>query len=59
MGEKEKKQTEIISIRLDEDTKQKLAKIAEIEYRPLALHIRKILEEYIKDYEIKENSNYR
>ncbi|EDJ6279237.1 hypothetical protein [Campylobacter jejuni] len=56
MEEKQKtNKSEIISIRLDTVTKNKLAYICELEYRPMALHIRKIIEDYINTYE-SENS---
>lgn len=45
------KQTNIISIHLDGETLQKLKDDAQKEYRPLAMHIRKILMEYIKEKE--------
>lgn len=54
--------SEIISVRLDTLTKEKLAYICELEYRPMALQIRKIIEDYIKNYEQKfnllHNDNY-
>ena len=43
-----KKQNNIVSIRLDDETLQKLKDDAQKEYRPLAMHIRKILMEYLK-----------
>lgn len=43
---KEKK-TNIISIRLDDELLEKLKKDAEKEYRPLAMHIRKIVIDYL------------
>lgn len=43
------KQTNIVSIRLDDETLQKLKADAQKEYRPLAMHIRKILMDYIKE----------
>ena len=56
MEEKQKtNKSEIISIRLDTLTKNKLAYICELEYRPMALQIRKIIEDYINTYE-SENS---
>ncbi|WP_087710817.1 hypothetical protein [Campylobacter jejuni] len=56
MEEKQKtNKSEIISIRLDTVTKNKLAYICELEYRPMALQIRKIIEDYINTYE-SENS---
>ncbi|ELR6634658.1 hypothetical protein Y784_03110 [Campylobacter coli CVM 41953] len=56
MEEKQKtNKSEIISIRLDTATKNKLAYICELEYRPMALQIRKIIEDYINTYE-SENS---
>lgn len=42
------KQTNIVSIRMDDETLQKLKADAQKEYRPLAMHIRKILMDYIK-----------
>ena len=42
------KNKNIISIRLDDETLQKLKDDAQKEYRPLAMHIRKILMDYIK-----------
>ncbi|EAI5466745.1 hypothetical protein BXA06_04010 [Campylobacter lari] len=52
MQEKQKSnKSEIISVRLDTNTKDKLAYICELEYRPMALQIRKIIEDYINDYE--------
>ncbi|HEG8150982.1 TPA: hypothetical protein SFZ67_001928, partial [Campylobacter jejuni] len=39
----------------DTVTKNKLAYICELEYRPMALQIRKIIEDYINAYE-SENS---
>lgn len=52
MEEKQKtNKSEIISIRLDTVTKNKLAYICELEYRPMALQIRKIIEDYINTYE--------
>lgn len=38
----------IVSIRLDDETLQKLKDDAQKEYRPLAMHIRKILRDYLK-----------
>lgn len=56
MEEKQKtNKSEIISIRLDTVTKNKLAYICELECRPMALQIRKIIEDYINTYE-SENS---
>lgn len=46
------KQANIVSIRLDDKTLQKLKNDAQKEYRPLAMHIRKILMEYIKEQEL-------
>ena len=43
--------TEIISVRLDPLTKEKLAYICDLEYRPMALQIRKIIEDFIRVYE--------
>nr|DAP02231.1 MAG TPA: hypothetical protein [Caudoviricetes sp.] len=42
------KQNNIVSIRLDDETLAKLKADAQKEYRPLAMHIRKILMDYIK-----------
>ena len=42
------KQTNTISIRLDDETLQKLKDDAQKEYRPLAMQIRKILMDYLK-----------
>ncbi|WP_180378714.1 hypothetical protein [Campylobacter concisus] len=42
------KQTNIVSIRLDDKTLQKLKDDAQKEYRPLAMHLRKILTDYLK-----------
>ena len=42
------KQTNIVSIRLDDETLQKLKDDAQKEYRPLAMHLRKILTDYLK-----------
>ena len=42
------KQSNVVSIRLDDEMLQKLKDDAQKEYRPLAMHIRKILMEYIK-----------
>ncbi|ALV96485.1 hypothetical protein RC29_02630 [Campylobacter jejuni] len=56
MEEKQKNnKSEIISVRLDTLTKEKLTFICELEYRPMALQIRKIIEDYIKNYENKCN----
>ena len=41
------KQTNIVSIRLDDETLQKLKDDAQKEYRPLAMHLRKILVDYL------------
>lgn len=49
--EQPQNKTEILSIRLDPKTKDKLAYICDLEYRPVALQIRKIIEDFIKDYE--------
>lgn len=46
--------TEIISIRLDPLTKDKLTYICDLEYRPMALQIRKIIEDFIRNYEKQE-----
>lgn len=51
--EQSQNKTEIISVRLDPLTKEKLAYICDLEYRPMALQIRKIIEDFIKEYEIK------
>ncbi len=51
--DKKTTKSEIITIRLDPLTKQKLEYIANLEYRPMALQIRKIIEEFIYDYEEK------
>ncbi|HEB7606167.1 TPA: hypothetical protein RZI58_000013 [Campylobacter coli] len=60
MEEKQKtNKSEIISIRLDTVTKNKLAYICELEYRPMALQIRKIIEDYIKNYEQNFNLTNR
>ena len=37
----------IVSVRLDDETLQKLKNDAQKEYRPLAMHIRKILRDYL------------
>lgn len=37
----------IVSVRLDDETLQKLKDDAQKEYRPLAMHIRKILRDYL------------
>ena len=42
------KQTNIVSIRMDDETLQKLKADAQKEDRPLAMHIRKILMDYLK-----------
>jgi len=44
---KEKKVTNIITIRLDDELLEDLNSIAQREYRPLALQIRKILKDYV------------
>ena len=54
MQEQSQNKTEIISVRLDPMTKDKLAYICDLEYRPVALQIRKIIEDFIRRYE-KEN----
>ncbi|MBE2985328.1 ribbon-helix-helix protein, CopG family [Campylobacter sp. RM9344] len=41
------KNKNIISVRLDDELLEKLKKDAEKEYRPLAMHIRKILIDYL------------
>lgn len=46
------KQTNIVSIRMDDETLQKLKVDAQKEYRPLAMHIRKILMDYLKEKEL-------
>ena len=46
------KQSNVVSIRLDDETLAKLKDDAQKEYRPLAMHIRKILMEYIKEKEL-------
>lgn len=51
--EQSQNKTEIISVRLDPITKEKLAYICDLEYRPMALQIRKIIEDFIKEYETK------
>ncbi|WP_169975899.1 hypothetical protein [Campylobacter sp. RM16191] len=47
--------TEIISIRLDPFTKEKLAYICDLEYRPMALQIRKLVEDFIRAYEAQHD----
>lgn len=42
------RQTNIVSIRLDDETLQRLKDDAQKEYRPLAMHLRKILMDYLK-----------
>ena len=42
------KQTNIVSIRMDDETLQKLKADAQKEYRPLAMHLRKILMDFLK-----------
>lgn len=46
------KQSNVVSIRLDDETLQKLKDGAQKEYRPLAMHIRKILMDYLKEKEL-------
>nr|DAO41579.1 MAG TPA: antitoxin [Bacteriophage sp.] len=46
------KQSNVVSIRLDDETLAKLKADAQKEYRPLAMHIRKILMDYIKEKEL-------
>ena len=45
------KQSNVVSIRLDAETLATLKDDAQKESRPLAMHIRKILMEYIKEKE--------
>jgi len=45
--------SEIISVRLDQLAKGKLEYICGLEYRPVALQIRKIIEDFIRKYEIE------
>ena len=52
---KEQNKTEIISIRLDAETRDKLAFISELEYRPMALQIRKIIEDFVREYEVEHH----
>lgn len=40
--------TEIITIRVDKETKRKLELIAQKEYRPLSMQIRKIIQDYLE-----------
>ena len=51
---KEKK-TVVLTVRISPELKEKLQKIADSEYRPLALQVRKILEEYIKKVSQQDN----
>lgn len=52
MEEKQKSnKSEIITIRLDPETKACLSYICDLEYRPMALQIRKIIEDYVFQYE--------
>ncbi|WP_169753614.1 ribbon-helix-helix protein, CopG family [Campylobacter mucosalis] len=44
---KERTKQNIISIRLDDELLENLKKDAQKEYRPLAMHIRKILIDYL------------
>lgn len=46
------KQSNVVSIRPDDETLAKLKADAQKEYRPLAMHIRKILMDYIKEKEL-------
>lgn len=46
------KQTNIVSMRLDDETLQKLKDDAQKEYRPLAMHLRKILMDYLKSKQV-------
>ena len=52
---KDKNKTEIISIRLDPLTRDKLAFISDLEYRPMALQIRKVIEDFVAKYEVDKN----
>ena len=52
---KDKNKTEIISIRLDPLTRDKLAFISDLEYRPMALQIRKVIEDFVAKYEVDRN----
>lgn len=54
MQETTTNKTEIISIRLDPLTKEKLAYICDLEYRPVALQIRKIIEDFVREYEMQK-----
>ena len=60
---KDKNKTEIISIRLDPLTRDKLAFISDLEYRPMALQIRKVIEDFIVKYEdskdLHSNEDYK
>lgn len=47
MEEKNSKKVNIISIRLDDELLRELKEDAKKEYRPLAMHIRKILIDYL------------
>ena len=42
----------IVSVRLDDETLQKLKDDAQKEYRPLAMHLRKILMDYLKSKQV-------
>jgi hypothetical protein len=53
--EQSQNKTEIISVRLDPSTKEKLSYICDLEYRPMALQIRKVIEDFIRFYEDKNN----
>ncbi|MBZ7949663.1 hypothetical protein [Campylobacter molothri] len=50
-----KKQTKPLSIRIPLELKEELQKIADKEYRPLATQIVKILNEYVKSYQGKDD----
>ena len=47
-NESKEKKTNIVSIRLDDEMLQKLKDDAQKEYRPLTMHIRKILRDYLR-----------
>jgi predicted DNA-binding protein len=49
----ETNKSEILSVRLDPLTKAKLEYICNLEYRPVALQIRKIIEDFIRKYEVE------
>ena len=55
--EKSTTKSEVITIRLDPYTKAKLEYISNKEYRPLSLQIRKIIEDFIREYEKTHNLN--